>query len=99
MAMMAIQWMRSKVGMSGVGLRGVTCDRCWRGWSLAPMLNRAQELRLLQMEQWLREVPPEEGLARLARIETALRSSNGPADWSFVQIIVVWRLHQQLRSS
>jgi hypothetical protein len=63
------------------------------------MLSRAQELRLLQMEQWLRGQPPDEGLARLARIEKALRSSDVPADWNFVQVIAVWRLHQQLRSS
>ena len=40
-----------------------------------------------------------EGLARLARIETTLRSSNRPVDRNFVQVIAVWRLHQQLRSS
>jgi hypothetical protein len=40
----------------------------------------------------------DEGLARLARIEKALRSSDVPADWNFVQVIAVWRLHQQLRS-
>ncbi len=79
--------------------RGVTYDRWWRRWSRAPMLSRAQELRLLQMEQWLRGQPPDEGLARLARIEKALRSSDVPADWKFVQVIAVWRLHQQLRSS
>jgi hypothetical protein len=62
------------------------------------VLTRTQELRLLQVEQWLRGLPPEEGLARLARIEKALRSSNGHADWNFVQVIAVWRLHQQLRS-
>jgi hypothetical protein len=62
------------------------------------MLSRAQELRLLQMEQWLRGQPGDEGLARLAQIEKALRSSDVPADWKFVQVIAVWRLHQQLRS-
>jgi hypothetical protein len=40
----------------------------------------------------------DEGLARLARIEQALRSSDVPADWNFVQVIAEWRLHQQLRS-
>jgi hypothetical protein len=63
------------------------------------VLTRAQELRLLHVEQWLRRLPPEEGLARLARIETALRSSNRPMDRNFVEVIVAWRLHQQLRSS
>jgi hypothetical protein len=62
------------------------------------MLSRAQELRLLQMEQWLRGQPPDEGLARMARIEKALRGSDVPADWNFLQVIAVWRLHQQLRS-
>jgi hypothetical protein len=62
------------------------------------MLSRTQELTLLQMERWLRGQPPDEGLARLARIEKALRSSDVPADWNFVQVIAVWRLHQQLRS-
>ena len=61
------------------------------------MLTRAQELRLLQVEQWLRKLPPEEALARLARIETTLRSSNGPVDRNFVQVITAWRLHQRLR--
>jgi hypothetical protein len=63
------------------------------------VLTRAQELRLLHVEQWLRRLPPEEGLARLARIDTALRSSNRPMDRNFVEVIVAWRLHQQLRSS
>jgi hypothetical protein len=60
------------------------------------VLTRAQELRLLYVEQWLRTLPPEEGLARM---ETTLRSSNRPVDRNFVQVIAVWRLHQQLRSS
>jgi hypothetical protein len=42
---------------------------------------------------------PDEGLARIARIEKALRGSDVPADWNFLQVIAVWRLHQQLRSS
>jgi hypothetical protein len=85
--------------MSGASPRGVTYNRCWRRWSRAPMLSRAQEMRLLQMEQWLRGQPPDEGLARIARIEKALRGSDVPADWNFLQVIAVWRLHQQLRSS
>jgi hypothetical protein len=51
------------------------------------------------MERWLKGQPPDEGMARLARIEKALRGSDVPADWNFVQVIAVWRLHQQLRSS
>lgn len=35
----------------------------------------------------------------LAEIETALRRSDVPVDRTFVQVIVAWRLHQQLRSS
>jgi hypothetical protein len=62
------------------------------------MLSRAQELRLLQLEQWLKGQPLHEGLARLARIEKSLRCSDVPADWNFLQVIAVWRLHQQLRS-
>jgi hypothetical protein len=63
------------------------------------MLSRTQELTLLQMERWLRGLPPEEGLARLARIEKALRNSDVPSDRTFVQVIIAWRLHQQMRSS
>ena len=69
--------------MPGAAPCGVTYDRWWRRWSRAAMLSRAQELRLLQMEQWLRGQPGDEGLARLARIEKALRSSDVPADWNF----------------
>ena len=61
------------------------------------MLSREQELKLLQVERWLRGLPPEEGLKRLARIERALRGSKRPVDKHFVQVIVAWRLHQQLR--
>jgi hypothetical protein len=61
------------------------------------MLSREQELKLLQVEQWLRGLPPEEGLARLARVERALRSSDRPVAKDFLQVIVAWRLHQQLR--
>ena len=62
------------------------------------MLSREQELKLLlQVERWLRGLPPEEGLKRLARIERALRSLKRPMDKHFVQVIVAWRLHQQLR--
>ena len=61
------------------------------------MLSREQELKLLHVERWLRGLPPEEGLKRLARIERALRGSKRPVDKHFVQVIVAWRLHQQLR--
>ena len=90
--------------MAGAAARGVTSEIvAYSGRLVADeaqgMLTRAQELRLLQVERWLRKLPPEEGLARLARIETALRSSNRPVDRKFVQVIAAWRLHQQLRSS
>lgn len=61
------------------------------------MLSRERELKLLHVEQWLRGLPPEEGLARLARVERALRSCDRPVAKDFVQVIVAWRLHQQLR--
>ena len=51
------------------------------------MLSRDQELKLLHVEQWLRALPPEEGLAHLARVEKALRSSNRPVAKNFVQVI------------
>jgi hypothetical protein len=55
------------------------------------MLSREQELKLLHVERWLRGLPPEEGLTRLARIERALRGSKRPVDKHFVQVIVAWR--------
>ena len=61
------------------------------------MLSREQELKLLHVAQWLRGLPPEEGLARLGRVEKALRSSDRPVAKDFVQVIVAWRPHQQLR--
>lgn len=83
-----------------VTARDVTSDRCLGGGRLAErtlMLSREQELKLLHVERWLRGLPPEEGLKRLARIERALRGSKRPVDKHFVQVIVAWRLHQQLR--
>ena len=61
------------------------------------MLSREQEHKLRQMEQLLRMLPPTEGLAHVARIERALRGSNCPVNMEWVQVIVAWRLHQQLR--
>jgi hypothetical protein len=83
--------------------RGVTSEslhtRTNRSGKAQRVLTREQELKLLQVERWLRGLPSEEGLARLARIETALRSSIRPVDRNFVEIIVAWRLHRQLRPS
>ena len=50
-----------------------------------------------RLERWLQNLPAEERLPRLARIERALRNSDRLADKDFLEAIASWRLHRQLR--